>query len=80
MVARTLPAESLRFEVATSALAADLASLLRRCGYENVDVEGRFVDAVRIDPNQPGLEDIRLAGLIDVWRRLHGGASASRKR
>jgi hypothetical protein len=80
LVAHTLPAESMRFEVETEALAADLASLLRRCGYEDVEVGGRFVNALRIDPGQPLLEEIRLAGLVDVWRRRHGGAIASRKR
>ena len=79
-MARTLPAESIRVEVSTSALAADLALLLRRCGYEDVEVGGRFVTASRIDPGQPRLEDIRLAALVDVWRRRHEGASASRRR
>jgi hypothetical protein len=79
-VSRTLPAESIRVEVSTSALAEDLASLLRRCGYDDVEVGGRFVNAARIDPGQPRLEDIRLAALVDVWRRRHEGASASRRR
>jgi hypothetical protein len=80
MVAQTLPAESMRFEVATSALAADLASLLRRCGYRDIEVEGRFVNAVRIDPGQPRLEDLRLAAFVDIWSRRHAGAVASRRR
>jgi hypothetical protein len=79
-VAHTLPAGSIRIEVSTSAFAADLALLLQRCGYEDVEVGGRFVNASRIDPGQPHLEDIRLAALVDVWRRRHEDASASRRR
>lgn len=67
-------------EVATPALAADLASLLRRCGYEDVEVGGRFVNVARINPGLPRLEDIRLAALVDVWGHRHGGAAASRRR
>jgi hypothetical protein len=70
----------MRFEVATPALAADLAQLLRRCGYEHVDVEGRFVNAFRNDPGQPRLEDLRLGAFFDVWRRRHGDAAAARRR
>jgi hypothetical protein len=70
----------MRIEVATTALAADLASLLRRCGYEDVEVAGRFVNVARVNPGPPSLENIRLAALIDVWRRRHGDAVASRRR
>jgi hypothetical protein len=70
----------MRFEVETGALAVDLAGLLRRCGYENVEVGGRFVNVLRIDPTRPDFDDVRIAGFIDVWRRRHGGAIASRKR
>jgi len=70
----------MRIEVATAALAADLASLLQRCGYEDVEVGGRFVNVARVNPGPLPLEDIRLAALVDVWRRRHGGAAASRRR
>src|SRR5579872_5696459 len=74
------PVGSMRIEVGTSALAADLASLLRCCGYEDVEVAGRFLNVVRVDAGPPSLENIRLAALLDVWRRRHGGAVASRRR
>jgi hypothetical protein len=70
----------MRVEVDTAALAADLASLLRRCGYDDVEVGGRFVNVARVNPGLPHLEDIRLAALIDVWGRRHGGAAAARRR
>jgi hypothetical protein len=79
-VVKTLPVESMLVEVATSALAADLASLLRRCGYEDVKVEGRFLNVARINPGLTRLEDIRLAALVDVWGHRQGGASALRRR
>lgn len=79
-VSETLPGGSMRIEVATAALADDLACLLRRCGYGNVEVGGRFVDIARANPELPQLEDLRLAALVDVWRRRHGGAPASRRR
>jgi len=69
----------MQIEVATSAFAADLASLLRRCGYQDVEIEGRFLRVARIHPDLRRLEDIRLAALIDVWRRRHDWATASRK-
>ena len=70
----------MRLEVATPELAADLASLLRRCGYEDAEVRGRFVTVARLNPDLPPLEDIRLAAIIDIWRRRHGGVAASRRR
>ena len=79
-MAKTLPVESMLVEVATPALAADLASLLRRCGYEDVKVERRFLTVARVNPGLPRLEDIRLAALLDVWGHRHGGAAASRRR
>jgi hypothetical protein len=76
----TMPVESMLVEVATPALAADLAALLRQCGYGDVEVGGRCVKIARINPGMPRLEDIRLAALIDVWGRRHLGAAASRRR
>jgi hypothetical protein len=75
-----MPVESMLVEVATPVLAADLAALLRRCGYEDVEVGGRFVKVARINPRMPRLEDIRLDALIDIWGRRHLGAAASRRR
>jgi hypothetical protein len=69
----------MRVEVETPALAADLASLLRRCGYEDAVVRGRLVQVARLNPGLP-LEDIRFAAIIDVWRRRHRDAAASRRR
>ena len=79
-VGNALSAGPMRLEVATPELAADLASLLRRCGYEDAEVRGRFVTVARLNPGPPPLEDIRLAAFVDVWRRRHGGAAASRRR
>jgi len=79
-VTQTLPGVSMRIEVATAALADDLARLLCRCGYTEVCVEGRFVDIGRANPELPRLEDIRLAALVDVWRKRHAGALAVRRR
>jgi hypothetical protein len=76
----TMPVESMLVEVATPALAADLAALLRQCGYGDVEPAGRFVKIARIDPGMPRLEDIRLAALIDIWGGRHLGAAASRRR
>jgi hypothetical protein len=59
-------------EVESPALASDLASLLRRCGYEDVEIRGRFVKVARLNPGLP-LEDVRFAAIVDVWRRRHGG-------
>jgi hypothetical protein len=78
-VTRVLRAEAMQVEVATSTLAADLASLLRRCGYQEVEIDGRFLRVARIHPDLRRLEDIRLAALVDVWRRRHGGAMAARR-
>jgi hypothetical protein len=75
-----MPVESMLVEVATPVLAADLASLLRQCGYEHVEVGGRFVRVARVNPGLPRLEDIRLAALLDIWGRRHLGAAASRLR
>lgn len=57
-------------EVETPALAGDLASLLRRCGYEDAVVRGRFVQVARRNPGLP-VEDIRFAAIVDVWHRRH---------
>jgi hypothetical protein len=79
VVANAPPLVSIRIEVSTPALAADLASLLRPCGYEDVEVAGRFVNVTRANPGPPSLENIRLAALLDIWRRRHGGAVATRR-
>jgi hypothetical protein len=79
-VVDALSVGSMQVEVETPALAADLASLLRRCGYEDAEVRGRFVTVARLNPGLPPLEDLRLAAIIDVWRRRHGGVAAARRR
>ena len=79
-MANAPPVASMRIEVATTALAADLASLLQRCGYEDVEVVGRFLNVARVQPGPLSLENIRLAALLDIWRRRHGGAVATRRR
>lgn len=66
----------MRVEVETPALAADLASLLQRCGYEDAVVRGRLVRVARLNPGLP-LEDIRFAAIVDVWRRRHRAVAGS---
>ena len=74
-VVRAPSVGSIGVEVETPALAGDLASLLRRCGYEDAEVRGRFVEVARLNPGLP-LEDVRFAAIVDVWRRRHDGVAS----